>query len=198
MSSAVPALMCISMEEPASNLAAALVDASRLVAALSLTNMTRPTPCVDWTVSDLVRHMIAVTSKFNDFAAGHTDSPRTVPPDVADTQLRDAWAEVSARSQVAWSGVDYRRVCHLPFGTFSAGEAAAINTFDIVIHSWDLARALGRRYSPKEPLLNLARQVAVQLVTPEAIAAGHYRQPNDKPGPDWQSVLAFTGRAPVN
>src|ERR1700733_2199269 len=40
-------------------------------------------------------------------------------------------------------GADLRRSCHLPFGTFTAEQAAGINLFDLLAHGWDISQATG-------------------------------------------------------
>jgi hypothetical protein len=51
--------------------------------------------------------------------------------------------DVASSREVAdsWTMVDGTRLCHLSFGTFSADAAAGINLFDVLAHTWDIARS---------------------------------------------------------
>jgi uncharacterized protein (TIGR03086 family) len=107
-----------------------------------------------------------------------------------------AYAAARGRAALAWARADSRRTCHLPFGDFSALQAAAIAAFDVLVHAWDLAQALETDIKPpSERLLTVATSVAERLVTADAIAAGFYA-PAD-PSPDvagWGTLLGRTGR----
>lgn len=98
----------------------------------------------------------------------------------------------------AWRSADWKRTCRLPFGTFTASEAADINTFDVLVHTWDIAHALDVPFEPLPELTKLAYRIATRLVTPQAVADGHYSRPADGGQavgpPNWCDVLAMTGR----
>jgi uncharacterized protein (TIGR03086 family) len=135
------------------------------------------TPCPDWNVHQLLNHMIATTAKFTAFARGETDSPHTPSGDLVGAAFQPAYWEAVRASTAAWAlPQPSRRVCHLPFGDFSADEAADINLFDVVVHGWDLATAGELDYSVPASLSDRALAVAERLVTPAAVAAGQYGQ----------------------
>ena len=90
----------------------------------------RPTPCSDWTVSDLVDHVVQTPAKFAAMVRGeqvdwaaptpHVDDPVATYQENA-TALRAAWAErPDAQPGPEWQSAE------------------------IAVHTWDLATALGR------------------------------------------------------
>jgi uncharacterized protein (TIGR03086 family) len=147
----------------------------------------------------VLNHVVATTTKFSVFARGLTDSPRTPVGDLLGDDPLCAFERCRTSSADAWGRVDLHRACRLPFGTFPASEAAAINAFDVLVHTWDIARAVAVPFEPAPRLTHLAYRAAVRLVTPEAIAAGHYEPMAERPplsvAPTWADVLAVTGRS---
>lgn len=146
----------------------------------------------------MLNHVVATTTKFSWFASGFTDSPRAPVGDLLGDDPMRAFERCRRSSADAWGSADLLRACRLPFGTFPAPEAAAINAFDVVVHTWDIARAVALPFEPPSGLVTLAYKVAVRLVTPEAVAAGQYARMAEHPPlsgtPTWRGVLALTGR----
>lgn len=111
--------------------------------------LTAPTPCPEYTVSDLLAHLIGLSIAFRDAARkeGGSVSPdaaielgldpqwRTALPQRLD-ELVEAWKDPQA-----WSGMTKAGGVDLP------GDIAGIVALDeIVMHGWDLARATGQDY----------------------------------------------------
>lgn len=113
--------------------------AIEVTAAVSADQLDRATPCADWTVQDLLDHL-----------TGGTD------------YLLAALAERAPISRQGTSAADYqagvamvlagleepgvlRRMCMSPLGFEWPVEQAVAGTFmDVLIHTWDLARATGQ------------------------------------------------------
>lgn len=173
-----------------------LAELARLLPSVRSDAWPRPTPCPAWSVADVFDHVLTITDKFTRFAAGWTDAPRgrVVHP------LDRCAALVTAifQSRAAWSEVDLRRVCRLPFGDFPAQEAAAINAADVLVHTWDIARGAGLDYSIPDDLVPGALATIRSLTSGEAIGAGHYGLPPaaaDSGGT--HAVLLASGRSPA-
>jgi uncharacterized protein (TIGR03086 family) len=159
-----------------------------------------PTPCTAWSVSQVLNHVVATLTKFSLFAEGRTAAPRTPSGDMLSPDPLTAFAAARERARTAWADVEPERRCRLPFGEFSAREAAAIAAFDVLLHAWDIAQGIGVPVrSPSEGLRKVAASVAERLVTDDAVADGFYVQP--QPGPEaagWEGLLWRTGRVPPN
>lgn len=98
--------------------------------------------CSGWSVRDVLSHSVAVTAKFTAFASGETDEPRTPRCDLLGDDVRGAMSRGAEEAIRAWRGIETVRVCRLPFGAFSTEQAAGINLFDVLAHTWDIASVL--------------------------------------------------------
>ena len=124
----------------------AAAEFDRRIAAIGEDQWDRPTPCTDWNVRDLVRHLVYENVWVPDLMAGATvaevgdryegnllgDDPKGAWQDA----LRTAIDELSAAGALD-------RTVHLSYGDELAGEYLAQLTLDHAVHAWDLAQAIG-------------------------------------------------------
>jgi len=110
---------------------------------IAVPDLSLASPCQGWTVHQVMTHSIGVTRKFSEFAAGRTDAPRTPQGDLIGADHRAALQTAADTARRAWAQADLRRRCRLPFGRFTARQAAGINLFDVLAHTWDVATAVG-------------------------------------------------------
>lgn len=116
----------------------------------------RPTPDTEWSVRDLVTHLVDEQLWAPPLLEGRTieeiGTPYTGDP-LGDDPLR-AWAEAAegARAAFAAPGALDRGV-QLSFGPSTAVTYCRQMTGDLTIHAWDLARALGAEETIDEGLL---------------------------------------------
>ncbi|GAB09594.1 hypothetical protein GOARA_043_00690 [Gordonia araii NBRC 100433] len=183
---------------PTDDLRNALGALSEVVGRIRGNGWTMDTPCESWSVADVLAHVVVVTRKFTAFAAGHTDSPRARPLKYLDADLPGLLEHAALDSARAWKDCDLARICHLPFGTFTAGEAATINSMDVLVHTWDIAIATGIPYAMPPQLLAPAVEMARRLATAEAVAAKQFGPPVlvEDDGPSEAMLLGLTGRDP--
>jgi uncharacterized protein (TIGR03086 family) len=119
-------------------LLAALEAQCALGALVTPADLSRPSRCPAWTVSDVLSHSLGVTLKFVEFASGRTDRPRSPTGDLIGDSPERGLRTATDFARSAWSAADMSRACRLPFGTFPAGRAAGINLVDVLAHSWDV------------------------------------------------------------
>ena len=104
-----------------------------------------PTPCVDWTVRDLVNHVAAENLWTAPLLAGQTiaEVGAAYDGDVLGDDPVGSWDEAaaSAGAAVADDGALDRTV-HLSFGETPATEYVQQLFADHLLHGWDLAQAL--------------------------------------------------------
>lgn len=106
----------------------------------------RPTPNAEWSVRDLVGHLVDEQLWVPPLLSGRTTeeigSPYRGDP-LGDEPLR-AWttAAEAAREAFAEPGALDRSV-ELSYGPASAAAYCQEMTTDLAVHAWDLARALG-------------------------------------------------------
>lgn len=164
---------------------------------VSVAELSNPTPCDAWTVRDVLAHSVAVTRKFADFAAEITDAPRTPTNDLLGDDHVAAVRSEANRAITAWSTANPNRMCHLPFGTFNATEAAGINLVDVMAHTWDIATAIDLKLSADSELWRVAHEAAVALIG-ESRDLEHYGPALD-PANDatpMDQFASFVGRSP--
>jgi uncharacterized protein (TIGR03086 family) len=117
-------------------------NADRLTAVVEAagdTDWSRPSPCEDWTAADVVAHLVDTQRDFLDKrGADMGPRPEGAPPEVWAAH-RDAVRRATADD--AFVSEEYDGY----FGrTTVADTLANFYGFDLLVHRWDLARALGR------------------------------------------------------
>jgi uncharacterized protein (TIGR03086 family) len=164
-----------------------------------------PTPCGESTVGDILDHVNGLAQAFAAAATKDlgpvTSTPRA--PDAArlspgwrvdipnhTATLTQAWMDPAA-----WEGMTQVGGVSLP------GEVAGrIALNEIVLHSWDLARAIGLPYQQDPGLLETCLASLSAMYPPEDLERrkGIFASPVDVPAdaPLVDRVVAFSGRDP--
>lgn len=163
------------------------------VALLDDALLDRPTPCSDWTVREVFEHVVGTLDRFAS-AVGTAEGEVSESKRSEDAAVERFDAAVG-RNLAAWRSVpDPEAAVALPFGSFPARLAVAMNQLDSLVHGWDLAASLG-----------------VPLPLPEDLAAtalrtAEVRCRREPRGPAWgpevpargestqERLLALTGR----
>jgi len=117
----------------------------RLIAGLRPDQLDLPTPCADWTVRDLVSHLVAVENRIVHIAGGgHPFEVPSMSTDVADDQWYAAWLGNRARVEEALADdrVLDSTFAH-PAGEMPGHRALVFYASEFAAHGWDLAAALG-------------------------------------------------------
>ena len=149
------------------------------------------TPCTEWTVRDVLDHMIGVVAGVGAAAAGEAPTPFELSSDPA-AQFETA----SKAALVAWRqpGVLDRVVDAGP-GPMPGRVLASINLLDTATHTWDLATATGQERELPAPVAEAALE-ASRAIVDDGIRAGRFAP--EQPLPDGASVtqelVAFLGR----
>jgi uncharacterized protein (TIGR03086 family) len=183
---------------PTVALARALTETEAAFRRLSVLELGRPTCCPEWNVRQILNHTTATTSKFAAFAAGETDAPRTPSGDLLGSDPARAFAATASTARRAWASIDLTRRCRLPFGTFTAEQAAGINLFDLLAHYSDITHAVGTAVTGTAELWQSALDAAGQVVGEEDRDLDHYApaQPVAPDAPVSEQLRAYLGRAP--
>lgn len=113
--------------------------AEALMARVTSGQLTGPTPCNEWTVQDLIDHMVGGTDYLRSALAGTLPQPRS-GASIDDYRTGVAGAMTGLREPGALA-----RVCQSPLGFAWTVEQAVAGTFmDQLVHTWDLATATGQ------------------------------------------------------
>ncbi|MBO0854477.1 MAG: TIGR03086 family protein [Nocardia sp.] len=152
--------------------ATAVRASADLVAGAGPADWSRPTPCAGWTLRDLVAHM--ATQHYGFAAAVHGDGA------LSRWKLRSlgehpitAYRESADVVLAAFAAEDVltRRFPLPEFGDhdpFPAPLAISFHFIDYVVHSWDVATALGRTVEFAPDVLTAALEVARLVPTGQA------------------------------
>jgi uncharacterized protein (TIGR03086 family) len=165
----------------------------QIVSQASAADLSRPTPCSDWTLGELLAHMTAQHEGFAAAAAGdgadlvhwQTGAP------VADPVGEYAAAAERVTAAFAAAGVlagEFVLPEISPKLRFPAAEAIGFHFVDYVVHGWDVARALGRGYDLEPDVLAAALPIA------QAVPDGERRR---RPGAPFAPRAAASSSGPL-
>jgi uncharacterized protein (TIGR03086 family) len=170
-------------------------------AAISDADRKAPTPCTQWTVTQVLQHaagdQLAWAAALG-VGTGPADNPFT-PSGLIEAGADDLIEQALATARTAWAGVrsnDDAVPTPLPQGRLQARVAAGACALDAAVHAWDIAAALGRPgflpCSLAGQLLPAARAI-VEPLRPFAYAAALPPQPADD---TTAQLLRYLGRNP--
>jgi uncharacterized protein (TIGR03086 family) len=179
------------------------LDTLRQVAsAIDDTNGDVPTPCSEWTVTQVLQHAVGdqlAWAASLGVGSGPSENPFT-PSGHLKGSVRDLVEPAFALADTAWAGVksdDETVPTPLPQGALPPNIAAAACALDAAVHAWDIAVALGQP-SPLTPqlatdLLPAARDVVEPLRQYGAYAEALPPRPEDDTVGE---LLRYLGRDP--
>jgi uncharacterized protein (TIGR03086 family) len=166
-------------------LARGLDQAATLLESVTEEDLTTSTPCQEWTVSELVDHLVAAPTSFAQMVRGEEVDWSAPTPHVGDDRAAAFRAGAEALLD-AWGAV----------GDGEAPMGPDWQSAEVAVHSYDLAAALGRTTA------ELDQQVAERgLAFMEANLKPEIRDPAfgpEQPAPEgadsYQRIAAFAGR----
>jgi len=174
-------------------------DFGQLVMAIGPGDWDRPTPCSDWTVRDLVRHLVYEELWAPPLLEGQTiaDVGDRYEGDIVGADPQAAWKEAAAAALAAASPEALGRTVHLSYGDVPAQEYLGQLTADHVIHAWDLARGIAADERLDPELVQFVHTAVAPQIEP-ARSAGMFGPAVEVPADaDLQAkLLALTGRTP--
>jgi uncharacterized protein (TIGR03086 family) len=170
------------MTGPADELALALDQTGQLVDGVRPDQWNDRTPCAEWMVRDLVRHMVVGNQVFAAVLSGtplaEAGTAALAAPPPAD--LAGAFRESAERLLAALGQPGaLEQVVTIPVGTMPGAAAARIRVVEMLVHGWDLAEATGRATAFPE---DLAEQ-ALAFTRPKLEALPPGRSPFSPPQP---------------
>jgi uncharacterized protein (TIGR03086 family) len=176
------------------------------VHAITEDQWTAATPDSEWSVADLVGHMVeehrwaAPLVHGQDFqsAAKVVGGARSLPVDGGvGANLAQEWDEAATESAEAFSAPGaLDRDVELSRGTTAVRAYLEEMIMDLTIHSWDLGQAIGYGDPlPDELVSSVYERVAA---AGDMSASGYFKEPVDVPddAPTIDKLVAATGRKP--
>ena len=133
--------------DPRPLFAAATTTATEVIAAVRGDQLSNPTPCTEYDVRQLLRHLVGVLPRVT--AMGRGDDPmRVATPEIdtmADDDVLPAWRAAVAQATAAWADESaLERTIVLPWATDTGAAALVGYVSEITVHTWDIARATGQ------------------------------------------------------
>ena len=165
-----------------------------LIDRIAVDQWTAPTPCTEWTVRDVVSHLVGMNLVF---VALLEDSP--MPAREADRLGADpagAYRRSAAALQAAAARPGFlERSQATPLGVATGVERLQWRIADLLAHGWDLAQATGVVADLPDDLLERALTF-VQAQLPRQPRAGRFAEPQPirDNAPALDRLAAFTGR----
>lgn len=178
---------------------------ARVVAQAELADLGRPTPCGDWTLRDLLVHMITQHYGFAAASEGRGGDLRLWQVGQPGNPIADYPA--AARHVIAAFAQPgtLERSFELPeISTtvrFPATQAISFHFVDYIVHGWDVARSLdvpfGLSHDLAEAALAVARRVPDGKNRLVDGAAFRSSIPSPADGTALEQALAALGRSPA-
>jgi uncharacterized protein (TIGR03086 family) len=185
--------------DPRRGFATALALGGTAIANVALSQLDGPTPCTDFTVRDLLGHLVFVLRRVSAFGRGEDATGVPATSGIGDTQWLETWNQAADEVLAAWSDPDVlERTMALPFGQLSGAAAIAVYTGEVTIHTWDLATATDQRPEWDDGTV-AAALVAYQRVLPPTRPPGVPFGPAvaiDDDRPLIEVLAAWSGRRP--
>jgi len=107
----------------------------------AITDWSAPTPDTEWSVRDLVRHIVVEQQWIPPLLAGLSilEAKRSIAP--LGTDLAAEWNTHSVLAATAWANTPALSPVTLSYDTVTATDYLREQVSDVTIHAWDLARA---------------------------------------------------------
>jgi uncharacterized protein (TIGR03086 family) len=165
------------------------------------------TPCHEWSVADLVTHLVdehrwaapLLHGQDIETAGKIVQGSRSLPVDGGiGANLAEEWDEAAVGSADAFSADGaLERTVTLSYGERPVSEYLGQLTFDLTLHAWDLGQAIGYAAPLPDDLVEAAWTSVADMG--DAFAASEMfgeRIPVPDEAPTLHRLLGFTGRNP--
>ena len=161
----------------------------------------RPTPCSDWNVRLLVNHVVGGEIRMRRLVEGGTlaEFVATRDDDVLGSDPAGAWDRaVSAFDRVLAEPGALGRSVEYRTGPIPARQLLAVRVFDVAVHTWDLACAIGADETLHPDLVAAALETWAALAGSALVTNAALFAPPGSPvaddGTPQQRLLAACGR----
>jgi len=174
----------------------AVADLSAVVDAVPADRWSAPSPCAGWTASHLVGHLIGGFQRISAVETGPVPEPD--PATAAGDDPAAAYAEARDQALGVLTDENLAKKVESPMGPISLDqEVGMFSTPDVLIHTWDLARAAGIAVELDADLVRETYGALLPLdamIRTPAVFGPKVEPPADA---DLQTtLLCFTGRQP--
>jgi uncharacterized protein (TIGR03086 family) len=190
----------MSTQQTNTHLSAVLSDLESVVAAIKPDQLDDATPCTEFDVAELQRHVLAWLTTFADgFAAPDGRAPSGIDgyqvSDDAATAVRDAAQRLTSAIRDGAAN----RPLYLGESAMPGELALNMILWEYLVHGWDLARATGQPWNPPEAAAAESLAFAPGMLTPDYQGEGKTFGPRVAVPDDasaFDRLLGLSGRDP--
>jgi uncharacterized protein (TIGR03086 family) len=154
----------------------------------------QPSPCDGWKARDVVEHVTGIHTRLATELGETVTGPKPAEAD----EIAGRWRAARDAALHALSHPDaLDHLVSMPVGEMPAGRFLNILTTDALVHTWDLARAIGADTHLDAELVERAHKAAIPM--DEMLRGGTAFGPKVEVGDDADAqsqMLAFFGRDP--
>jgi uncharacterized protein (TIGR03086 family) len=182
--------------EPTDQLAAILPALKDLVDQIDADQLTNATPCDEFSVHDVLDHMIVLGAMFA-YSFRGMEPPELGAPAVYGrvpaAEFGESMDELLAAVQAPGA---MERTIESPFGPMPAPTFARLVAFDGLVHGWDLAVSTGTPFRVAEPVIDAVDAFAREALTDDMRDGRTFCDPTEPPplGSTLDRLAAFSGR----
>ncbi|MBE1465801.1 TIGR03086 family metal-binding protein [Kibdelosporangium phytohabitans] len=177
----------------------AMKAADEVISQVRPEHLRLPTPCADWTLHGLLRHLV---SEDTAFAAATTAGTEWSDVDwnagrLGDDPVAD-YREAAAGYVAAFEPDEVldRPMRINVFGIVRGATAVSMHLVDTVVHAWDVARTIGVPYQPDEYLTATTLKVMRRFPPQRPTAAFDVVIPAQDDASELDKLVAYVGRDP--
>jgi uncharacterized protein (TIGR03086 family) len=177
-----------------------LEQTAAIIAAIPAGQAGLATPCPDWDVGTLVRHLVGQDLRNFLVAAQDGAADWQAPADELDEDWAAAFRDRAARLMTVWRAADLQEQVAMPGGgRASLGDRVDQQIAELAMHGWDLVRATGQQAdldpAPAEHALGWSRRMLrPEFRGPDRAFGAEVPVPPD--APVYQRLAGWFGRDP--
>lgn len=182
---------------PLDALAQAVDAAGLLVAGVTREQWATPTPCTDWTVRELVNHLVTGNRAFT--ALLRDEAPPDLEADHLDGDPVGAYRTAAADLLAAFREPDVlERAYPSPVGPAPGLVLLHLRVVETLVHGWDLARATGQPDDMPAAVAGHELALTVEHLPDVPRGTGRFgpAQPVAYDAPALDRLAAYLGRPP--
>ena len=178
----------------------ALDQTAAIIAGIGAGQAALPTPCADWDVRAVVRHLVGQDLRnFTVAARGETADWQAPAEDVGE-DWAVAFRDRAAPLMAVWRAADLDRQIAMPGGGQAPLRARASQQIaELAVHGWDLVKATGQPASLDPELAQHALDWSHRTLRPESRGPGRafgLEVPVPADAPIYDRLAGWFGRDP--
>jgi uncharacterized protein (TIGR03086 family) len=162
---------------------------AEVVGGIAPSDLDLPTPCREFTVRDVLEHMLTGAATFTATFRGGPP----VAPDLSDPLASFGPTLGGLADAVTAPGALDATVAS-PFGDMPGEQFARFVVLDGLVHGWDLAQATGQAYAPADELVTSVSDFAHQAIDAARGEVFGPAQPAPADASPIDALAAYTGR----